>query len=47
MEPRAVTLKTFLLAVTAAAALLGAAIVGVPPVDEPLSLLLQFGSPAD
>jgi hypothetical protein len=30
METRAVTLKTFLLAVTAAAALLGAAVVGVP-----------------
>ena len=47
MEPRTVTLKTFLLAVTAAAALLGAAIVGVPPVDESVGLLLQFGSPAD
>ena len=47
MEPRAVTLKTLLLAVTAAAALLGAAIVGVPPLDESVGILLQFGSPAD
>jgi hypothetical protein len=47
MELRAVTLKTFLLAVTAAAALLGAAIVGVPPVDESVGLLLQFGNPTD
>jgi len=47
METRAVTLKTFLLAVAATAALLGAAVVGVPTSDEAAQQILLFGSHAD
>lgn len=47
METRALTFKTFLLAMTAAAALLAAAVVGVPSGAETVSGALLFGIHAD
>ena len=43
---RAVNLKTILLAVTAAAALLGAAIVGVPSHSDTATYPVRIGTPA-